>query len=357
MTRNNPLLTAGREGSAKAYCETRWRPTGKFTTVHFDCGVTIDALTEDLGDPQAMLFKVPVAPLNLIVDVNLYNIVEPFGGRAERKDIEPVMAWLREGKVSLEGVSLRHVIPPGYDKIVEDVAKIASGKELHQYLCGLGAGYLAAIGKEFLASGHNSGSTYSGGWADVHAVDRSLFIECGTLNPAKVMRALIEDEPLMIIPYGGCVETDETKQQLKDVGYIFRALEKLPDELAERAARAVKGLEGHGMERLVKDEATLKATLAELVGAATVPVIEAPDGQQLVDRKAAHEAKRRIVRAPDFTRDEAPCDVGTLVRQAQRLYLRGRSAGAILAAFKAIGVRRGNGEEIELGDVQRWLAV
>jgi hypothetical protein len=80
------------------------------------------------------------------------------------------------------------------------------------------------------------------------------------------------------------------------------------------------------------------------------------NSQQLVDRRAAKEMRRRVVTKPDFTRDGAPCSVAWLVKQSLALYLKGRSTGAIVAAFNSIGVRRGNGGKIEESDVQRWLA-
>ena len=48
---------------------------------------------------------------------------------------------------------------------------------------------------------------------------------------------------------------------------------------------------------------TLKATLGEIASPTLVRAATTPDGQPLVDRRAAQEMKRRIVSKPDFTKD------------------------------------------------------
>jgi integrase len=107
------------------------------------------------------------------------------------------------------------------------------------------------------------------------------------------------------------------------------------------------------------EDKSLKATIGELAGPllTKMPVAATtPEGQPLVDRRAAQEMRRRVVVKPDFTRDGAPCDVAWLVKQSQRMADNGRSVGAIVAALNAIKVRHGDGKELTSADVKRWLA-
>ena len=85
----------------------------------------------------------------------------------------------------------------------------------HHRLCALASLYLVSIGKGADCSG-NSLCSYPGGWADVRAKDKSLYVECGTLNPTKPMMALKYFINLMIIPYN-----DEA-----DFAYIFTPTDK-----------------------------------------------------------------------------------------------------------------------------------
>jgi DNA invertase Pin-like site-specific DNA recombinase len=63
---------------------------------------------------------------------------------------------------------------------------------------------------------------------------------------------------------------------------------------------------------------------------------------------------RRVVRAPDYRRDGAACDVAWLKDQAGRLAKKGRSPRTIAAALSGIGVVRGDGSAISEEDVKRW---
>lgn len=109
-----------------------------------------------------------------------------------------------------------------------------------------------------------------------------------------------------------------------------------------------------------KKDGGLKATIGEINGPLLTklppPQVIEHNGQPLVDRKAAQEFKRRVVKKPDFTKDGAACDVAWLTRQALRLEEKGRSAKAIAAAFTALKIRRGDGNLIDDKDVERWLA-
>ena len=79
-------------------------------------------------------------------------------------------------------------------------------------------------------------------------------------------------------------------------------------------------------------------------------------GQQLVDRRAAQEMKRRIVSKPDFTRNGAPFNPGLLKTMVFRLNEKGRSVVSIVAALRAVKIRKGDGKPVEAADVERWLA-
>jgi hypothetical protein len=351
MSRNDPRLAVGCEGWAGP-STSKWRGAGKrFCSVEFDCGVTLDVQVDDLHQLRGQTFRLHVTPLDgFTIEVDPYSIIEDYhyGGQrpASRSEIGELVKWIEEGKVSIEAVSLRHAIPPGYEAIVQEVEKVASGKsEEHKYLCGLGAAYVASLGKPYHKRGHRE-SHHVGGFADGGALDGSLFIECGTINPLKVPRMMEHHQTLMLIPYGTHVETPETKDVLREVGYIFRPVGMPPYEPRDIGSEMFAAYDDEEGES-VEDEKTI----------VEVPVIAAPDGQPLVDRRAAKEMRRRVVHAPDFTRDGAPCSVAWLVKQSLALYLKGRSTGAIVAAFNSIGVRHGSGKLVEEGDVKRWLAL
>lgn len=157
---------------------------------------------------ESRRFRRKVEPFDDIeVDVDLQSVLEEGPGHspAHYDDVWLLADWIEDGWVSLRVVSLHHVVPTGHHEFLyEELKGYLSGGEPHQRLCALACCYLHTIGKEFLCGGA-SACSYSGGWADVIATDRSLHIECGTLNTKKPFRAMCAGETLMVIPYGiGC---------------------------------------------------------------------------------------------------------------------------------------------------------
>ena len=128
----------------------------------------------------------------------------------------------------------------------------------------------------------------------------------------------------------------------KDIKQLLRYIEKDPtrDIAGEMFAKY------DDEEEEVEDNEKVTVTVEEVTH----------NGQQLVDRRAAQEMKRRIVSKPDFTKDGAPCDVVWLRKAVQRLDEKGRSALAIVAALRAIKIAHGDGKPINAADVERWLA-
>jgi integrase len=100
-----------------------------------------------------------------------------------------------------------------------------------------------------------------------------------------------------------------------------------------------------------EDETAYASVMEDESSKAPVIAVVESDGQTLVDRKAA----RRIVRAPGFTKEGGPCDVEWLALQSKRLYARGRSIRAIVAALNSVDIRCG-GKELTEEDVRRLVA-
>jgi len=157
-------------------------------------------------------FRRPVLPFDGIeVHVDLQEMIT--SGRAEDQapyeDVAPLGEWIDRGEVDLLVVSPYHVVPRRYLGLLRDAAFLVkmSGGEKHRPLCALAALYLHVLGKRVRASG-DSACSYAGGWADVCAIDGSMFVECGTLNPQKPVQAMLAGQSLMVLPYTlGCAAT------------------------------------------------------------------------------------------------------------------------------------------------------
>jgi hypothetical protein len=119
----------------------------------------------------------------------------------------PLADTIDNGDVVLRVLSMPHVVPQEELELLDDdrfLANFSGRTRKHRELC-LSIAY--ALNKKARVDGA-SGCAYSGGWADVCAEDGSLFVECGTLNPAKPLRAAEAGDALLIIPYltGGRID-------------------------------------------------------------------------------------------------------------------------------------------------------
>ncbi len=184
-------------------------------------------------------FKRTVQPFkDLEVSVDLHEVITWGAGHhaAPYIDVAPLADWIEDGWVQLEVVSPYHIVPRRYFVLLDDPKFLSkmSGKDQHRPLCALAALYLHVLGKKVCVSS-GSATTYAGGWADVRALNDSIFVECGTLNPQKPVRAMCAGETLLVLPYTmGCDELDErtlARLKVKDrhpqLGYVFRPKCKL----------------------------------------------------------------------------------------------------------------------------------
>jgi hypothetical protein len=218
-----------------------------------------------------------VEPTGVLVDVDLYSVIEVFGGgngATGREDIAPVIDWIEAGSVQLEVLSVRHFLPVDHEEPVFQLSKWASGNsQTHRTLCALIALYMEArTGQKVVLEG--PACQYAGGTADAATVDAELFAECGTLGTGKVRSAILSGKSIIVLPYNlGCrmsvedasavawpsipEDFDITMQDRlwprlhMDLAYLFTPMDleipkKWEKRQYDRMAEAIDKLEGYG---------------------------------------------------------------------------------------------------------------
>ena len=378
MIRNDPRLTEGQLGESSV-CKGMWGPTNKFTHVVFDCGAELDVETSALEDLMLARVRVEVEPTGEGLNVDLYRVVRPYNGLAPREIIMPLVQWIRAKQVKLEVFDLRHLIPPGYDALVHHVAVAASGRtDEHKYLCGVASAFLTSLGLDNLWADGCQTRYPDFGRADVKAVDGSLYVECGTLEPKKLRHALMTGLRVMIIPYDDVVRgylltplVEGLRDLEEDEGEDMTLREYVParDGRATGVEPGAKsGLQvklGEAARRRLTEihkaqpEPDVKTAPVETIptGAATAHTANPEPTKINEGGQALTRVDRRRVNPPIlFRRNGSPLDLGWAKRQAKALHAKGRSLKSICAAFAQAGVGRGDGSDLNEADVKTWIS-
>src|SRR6266702_2230303 len=107
-----------------------------------------------------------------------------------------------------------------------------SGKEDHQQLCAQAADWVAA--RRLRPSIERRHLVYAGGIADVADISGRMFVECGNTQVRKVLTALAQRQPVLVVPYLNTIPT---------VGFLFAAQRKLvwAAKLSDPVARGASG--------------------------------------------------------------------------------------------------------------------
>ena len=150
--------------------------------------------------PADRLLRRKIHPLDIEVDVDLYDAIRAFGSEDGRHVdpawIDPVVDAIERGAVILSVASVPHVLGAGWRARLT-----ASSDDRHAQLCQCAALFLEARGKKALVTSPGHQGKYAGGSADVIARDGSVFVECGTLREDKVLRAMWAGETVLLLPY------------------------------------------------------------------------------------------------------------------------------------------------------------
>ena len=140
---------------------------------------------------------------------------------------------------------------------------------------------------------------------------------------------------------GAFVKGDSKEKELKRDS-------ALKASLGDIAKRKISGKEAAAPSTMpdAADPACEKRTIVDVAPA--VKKIKVSSGQELVDR-------RRIVKPPAFRRNGAPLDMVWASSQALKLVRSGKSHEVICVALTKVGVRRGDGSELQVVDITKIL--
>lgn len=133
----------------------------------------------------------------------VFHVDESLG--SPRVDVSLLQAEVYGGRVTVEQILL-----PAAPTDALTLAPFSGRTDEHRHLCAQAARWLERQGWTWGLT--RATLTYAGGIADVAAPSARVYVECGYTQGEKVLRALVADERVLVVPYLGTVPT---------VGFLF----------------------------------------------------------------------------------------------------------------------------------------